>query len=380
MRTLDDVDFSNKTVLVQSNLDVPLHEGTITDDSRLQESTQTIHELIRKNCRVILVGHLGRPKGKKNPDLSLRIVAQHLKKILPYEITFLEELDGQAIRNTPQPGVVVLENIRMWPEEEAVDEEFAKRIATLADAFVNDDYIDAHRNGAVNNHLPKLLPSAVGRTLYKEYQLVQQAIHSPKRPLTIIIGGAKKDKIAVVESALEIADNVIVAGVLANTFLAALGTSVQNSTHDETQLEQARKLYASKKIHVPKDCLAAEEKKAGAKTITCYVQDIPEGYTIMDVGPQTLQEYKELLLTSGTIIWGGPVGVFEIPAFAHGTEEVAHTIGKSHAYSIVAGGDSGAALHSLGLEDCVGHISIGGGATLHLISGKRLPAIEVFNQ
>ena len=377
IKQLDDLRLEGKTVLVQSNLDVPLQEGVITDDTRLRASLPTIQELLKKNCRVILLGHLGRPEGKPDPSLSLQQIIPKLRELVKQSITFLPTIDQTLAQHLPQPSVAVLENIRMWPGEEQESKAFAKQLAQLADAYINDDYIDSHRHTAANTQLPKILPSAMGRTLHNEWTKVRKATDNPDRPLTIIIGGAKKDKLDIVEHVLPSAEHILIGGVLANTFLAATGVNVQASKYDEKNIQRAKKLLARShgKILLPTDCVAASEFSAQAKTVTCYYKDIPEGYQALDLGPSTIKAYKKIISQSKTIIWGGPIGVFEIPQFAHASQEIARAVARSDAYSLIAGGDSAAAINQLGLAKKVSHVSIGGGATLHLIAGDELPAI-----
>lgn len=379
---LDDLDVHEKTVLVQSNLDVPLENGRITDDSRLRASLESIQELLEKNCRVILLGHIGRPEGKRDPALSLEQITPRLRELLHEHVTFLPVIDKQLVKHVPKPGVAVLENIRMWPGEDAGDKAFAQEVAALADAFINDDYIDAHRAGAISKHLPDLLPSAMGRTLRKEWDCVRRAIDNPDRPLTVIIGGAKKDKLDVVEHVLPNAEHIILGGVLANTFLAASGVDVKASKHDQESIQRAQDLLARAggRIELPTDCVAAAAMSADADYDVRYCTDVPDDWMILDAGPATVRRYQELLARSKTIVWGGPIGVFEIPAFSHGTQQVAKAVAQADAYSLVAGGDSSAAIKKLGYADAVSHVSIGGGVTLHLIAGDQLPAIQALRR
>ncbi|MFT4249956.1 MAG: phosphoglycerate kinase [Candidatus Woesearchaeota archaeon] len=379
VRTLDELDVTNKTVLVQSNLDVPFSEETITDDTRLIASLETIQELLSKGCRVILCGHIGRPKGEYVASLSTKKLISKLQELLKQQITFLPIIDKDLVEKVPKPGVGMLENIRMWSGEEANDEAFAKQLASLADAYVNDDYIDSHRETSANTLLPTLLPSAMGRTLYKEYSLITNTITNPKRPYVAIIGGAKKDKLRVIEHVLRQADHILLGGVLANTFLKATGQNIASSKYDKESQQEAQELYKhTHKILLPSDCVAAKKLALGEETITCYLEDLPEEYMILDIGPQTIKRYKQILTEAQTVVWGGPIGAFETAPFEHGTEEIARTIANTPGYSLIAGGDSAAAIHKLRLN--VDHISIGGGATLHLIAGDALPAIEALKK
>lgn len=374
---IDDMKLAGKTVIVQSNLDVPLHDdGSVADDTRLRASLDTIKELLALECRVILVGHLGRPKGR-DESLSLRQIIPRLSELLGIEVSFIEDIDSSLVERVPSPGVGVLENIRMWPGEQEGSAEFAQRLASLAEVYVNDDYIDSHRSSAVNTQLPRFLPSCMGRTLFREWDFVRKATDNPRRPLTVILGGAKKDKLEVVEHVLASADQILLGGGLANTFLAARGIDMKQSLVDEKNLDFARELLERSfgRIHLPVDCVAARSVDESDEHTTCFFSDLPDEYMALDIGPSTIRKYSRILRDSRTVIWGGPIGVFENPLFAHGTHAIARIIAETNAYSLVAGGDSAAAFHSLGLADDVSHISIGGGATLHLIAGDELPAI-----
>jgi phosphoglycerate kinase len=377
VRSLDTLDINNKTVLLQSNLDVPLEDAKITDDTRLIASLQTIQQLLSKGCRVLICGHIGRPDGKYVESLSTRQLVQPLSELLKQEVYFLSQLDNKLVEKLPKPSVTIIENIRMWPGEKD-DPVFAKTLASLADVYVNDDYIDSHRSNVTNTILPNILPSAMGRTLHNEYELITQTTQQPKRPYVAIIGGAKKDKIAVVKHLLAHADKILIGGILANTFLKASGVDIKASKYDQDSVEKAQELLrqANNKIILPTDAVVAKEFREHANNHTCYLQDIPEEHMILDIGSQTIKKYAQIIQDAKTIVWGGPLGAFETHPFEHGTLEVARAVAQSQAYSLIAGGDSSAAMHQLKIADQVSHISIGGGATLHLIAGDKLPAIE----
>lgn len=382
MRTLQERAWNGERVLVQTSMDVPQDGGRITDDARLRASVPTLSFLLDRGCSLILCGHVGRPKGERKPELSTQAVAQAYAALLGREVRFCPEATGPEARAQAQAlapgGVLVLENLRFDPREEATDEGFARELASLADAFVNDDYPDAHRRTACNVLVPALLPSHAGFSLAAEYAAVSAAVEDPAGPLTLIVGGAKADKIGIINSLLHRADTIIVGGVLANTFLKASGVDVKGSRIDDRSVEIAGEFLrdSEERFLLPVDAVAADRFSDDAQHKEVPVQDIPEKWLIMDIGTHTLERYAEAIERSGTVIWGGPIGVFEWKPFSRGTEGVAQAMARAKGYTLVAGGDSGAAVHALGLEGRMKHVSIGGGATLALIGGETLPAVE----
>lgn len=381
MKTLLEIEVTDKTVLMQGNLDVPLDEEGIEDDARIRADLETLQFLLSRGCRILLAGHIGRPKGN-DPALSTRIVADHLQTLVDVPVEHVNAVTGkpveEAVARMKPASILVLENMRYDPRQQAGDETLARELAQLADVFVNNDYIDAHRANALNVHMPKLLPSCAGFTLQREYRFISDLIEHAQQPFVLIIGGAKADKIGVINHLLGSVDHIIVGGVLANTFLKAAGHDIKTSKFDERSLEIAGEFLRDEeeKFLLPVDVVAASKFSEDASYQEVSVDEVPENHMILDIGTHTAERYRHVLMDAKTIIWGGPIGVFEWDAFARGTHAVAQAVAESGATSLVAGGDSGAAIHKLGLTDKVGHVSIGGGATLSLIGGSELPAIK----
>lgn len=371
----------DKTVLCQISLDVPIAEGIVQDDARLRASIPTITALLKQGCRIVLFGHVGRPNGWDDSKSTMPC-SKRLSELLERDVVHICGVTGDGVEKevleVSKPGICMLENIRFDERQLAGDEAFGKELAALGEYYVNDDYPDAHRKTAANVVLPTLLPSEMGVALEKEFDAVTKAVEDPEEPLTLIIGGAKADKIGAINNMLGVADHIIVGGVLANTFLKAAGVDVKASKVDEVSLEIAGEFLrdVEEKFLLPIDCVAAASFAEDAEHVICSVQEIPEGYMILDVGPETLKKYTEIISQSKTCIWGGPIGVFEWEAFANGTRKVAEAMANADAYTLVGGGDSGSAIHKLGLAEKMSHVSIGGGATLKLIGGEELAAIS----
>lgn len=372
-----------KKVLVRVDFNVPLKDGKVTDDTRIQESLPTIRCLLKKNAAVILCAHLGRPKGTVNLKYSLQPVAKKLGEILGMPVNFAEDCVGdkakKAATQLKQGQVLLLENLRFHPEEEKNDESFAKELASLASCFVQDAFGAVHRAHASTVAVTKFLPSAAGFLLQKELNALGKVIEGAQHPFVAVLGGAKvSDKIGVIQHLLEKTDSVFVGGAMAYTFLKAQGKNVGNSLVEEDKLDLAKKTFNSK-VHLPLDHRIAEKPEAGMKVQTTPDQNIPDGMIGIDVGPQTSKQIEKLLEGAKTIFWNGPLGIFEIPEFATGTLECAKTIAnatKKGSFSIVGGGDSVAALKQSGLSGSISHISTGGGASLEFIEGKPLPGVE----
>ncbi len=381
VRSYTEIDLAGKTVLMQMSLDVPLNEGKVQDDERLRASIPTIEALLERGCAIVLVGHVGRPKGT-DPALSTKPIAARLSQLLGKPVKHIAAVVGaeaeKEVQGLGKPAVAMLENVRYDPREQEADPGFARELARLAQAYVNDDYPDAHRASALNTVLPTLLPSGAGESLRKEHDAVKHALENPKRPFILIVGGAKADKIGAINHLLADADNIIVGGVLANTFLKASGADVRASKVDERSLEIAGEFLrdAEEKFLLPVDVVAASAFSEHADHREVPLKEIPPQWVIMDVGSQTLARYTEAIEHAGTVVWGGPVGVFEWAPYRRGTQEIAEALARSKAYTLVGGGDSGAAVHMLGLADKMSHVSIGGGATLTLIGGEELPAVS----
>ena len=385
-RTIRDVDPSGKKVLVRVDLNVPLADGAVADDSRIEAALPTIHYLLEHRAAVALCSHLGRPKG---PDakLSLRPVARRLGELLGREVALLPDAVGPAVREAIsglRPGdVVLLENVRFHPEEEKNDPVFARELARGYDLYVNDAFGAAHRAHASTEGAAKLLPAYAGLLLEKELVALGGLLSAPARPFLAIIGGAKvSTKIDVLRALLARVDALAIGGGMANTFLLATGRKIGRSLAEPDRADEARAILADaraqgKRVLLPEDVLCAPAADmAGARSASVKgVDDVAEDMAIVDIGPRTIQRYAEEIGRAKTIFWNGPLGVFEIPAFASGTKRVAELLASSGATTIVGGGESVQALDELGLADKMTHVSTGGGASLELIEGKTLPGV-----
>ena len=380
-KTVRDIDAAGKRVLVRCDFNVPLEGGTITDDRRIREALPTIKTLLEKGASIILVSHLGRPKGV-TPEYTLAPVAKRLTELLGREVRLLSDSIGPDIENATsalKPGeVVLLENVRYHPEEEKNDPEFAKQLAKLADLYVNDAFGTAHRAHASTEGVAHLLPGVAGFLIEKEIEFLGKAIEDPKRPLVAILGGAKvKDKIAVIESLLPKVDKLLIGGGMAFTFLKAKGYEIGKSLFDETNFEFAKKVVAehSDKVLLPVDVVAAPELAETAPTQIVEASQIPADQIGADIGPKTIANFAGVIKSAGTVVWNGPMGVFEMKPFEAGTREVAKALAESSATTIVGGGDSAAAIDEFGYGEKVSHVSTGGGASLEFLEGKVLPGI-----
>lgn len=380
-KTVRDIDVAGKRVLVRCDFNVPLDGGTITDDRRIREALPTIKTLLEQGGSVILVSHLGRPKGV-TPEYSLAPVAKRLTELLGREVKLLSDSIGPEIERATsalKPGeVVLLENVRYHPEEEKNDPDFAKQLAKLADLYVNDAFGTAHRAHASTEGVAHLLPGVAGFLIEKEIEFLGKAIEDPKRPLVAILGGAKvKDKIAVIESLLPKVDKLLIGGGMAFTFLKAKGYEIGKSLFDETNFEFAKKVVAehSDKVLLPVDVVAAPELAETAPTQIVDASQIPADQIGADIGPKTIANFAEVIKSAGTVVWNGPMGVFEMKPFEAGTREIAKALAESSATTIVGGGDSAAAIDEFGYGEKVSHVSTGGGASLEFLEGKVLPGI-----
>jgi phosphoglycerate kinase len=373
VRTLDDLDVDGKRVLVRVDFNVPLDEGrTITDDARIRAALPTLKELRERGARLLLAAHLGRPKDRE-PEFSLRPVAERLSDLLGTDVVLAESLD-----DVPDGDVVMLENVRYEKGETKNDPELAKRYAALADVYVNDAFGAAHRAHASTEAVAHLLPSAAGRLLEREVTTLRGILDDPKRPLVAIVGGAKvTDKIGVLEAFLERADAILIGGAMCFPFFKAQGHDVGDSLCEEEGVEPARKLAGQDKIHLPDDLVAGREFKADTERRELDGIDVPDGWMGLDVGAATAERYAGVIAEAGTVFWNGPMGAFELEPFAAGTKRVAEAIAAAPGTTVVGGGDSAAALAHFGLADEVDHLSTGGGASLELVEGKPLPGVEV---
>lgn len=384
MQTLSDLALSGTRVLTRVDFNVPMDDGAITDDTRIQGALPTIRAILDAGGTPILISHLGRPKGEPNPEFSLKPVADHLGTLLDVPVTFCSETIGAGAEacasGAPEASVVLMENTRFLPGETKNDDDVARGLARLGDAFVSDAFGSVHRAHASTAGVAALLPSAAGTLLERELTFLHGALESPDRPFVAILGGAKvSDKIGVIEALAPKVDRLLIGGAMAYTFLRALGHETGSSLVEEDKIDEAFRLYDRFRdtIVLPSDHVVADRFAADAETQT--VEAIPEGWMGLDIGPATVAQYVDIVAGASTVIWNGPMGVFEIDAFASGTRAVAQALADatsaSGAMTIVGGGDSVAAINESGLGDAVSHVSTGGGAMLELLEGKTLPGV-----
>lgn len=389
-KTVRDIDVSGKRVLVRVDFNVPMDENkNITDDRRIREALPTIEYLINHNAKVILVSHLGRPKGKFNPDYSLKPVAKRLSELLKKPVIMAEDVIGEDAKvkaaALKEGEVLLLENVRFHAEEEKNDPEFAKELASLADIYVNDAFGTAHRAHASTAGVAKYLPAVAGFLIEKEFSIMGEALENPKRPFVAILGGAKvSDKIGVITNLLEKVDSLLIGGGMAYTFIKAKGYEIGKSLLEEDKIELAKEIMEKAKqkgvnFMLPVDTVIAKELKSGVPYEVVDIDKMPEDQIGVDIGPKTIEEYSKVIKHAMTVVWNGPMGVFEIPEFAKGTKAIAKALSECKGTTIVGGGDSAAAIEQLGYADKVTHISTGGGASLEFLEGKVLPGIDVLN-
>ena len=388
MKSIDQVDVSNKRVFLRVDFNVPLDDaGRVTDDTRITAHLPTITYIAGKGGKVILASHLGRPKGKRNEKYSLRPVAEKLSGYLGKSVTFVDDCIGEkaekAVTSMKAGDVVLLENLRFYEGEEKNDKDFARALAGLCDVYVDDAFAVAHRGHASNAGITQFVKEcAAGFLLQSELDYLKKVTDNPIRPLVAIIGGAKvSDKIAVLENLLEKVDKLIIGGGMAFTFIKALGCGVGNSLCEQEMLDTARDVMekAKKKgvkLYLPVDCIIAEKAEANAVTKQIAVQEIPDGWMGLDIGPATTTLFGEALQDAKTIVWNGPMGMFEIDAFSRGTFGLVTFVANSHALSVVGGGDTDTAIHRAGEAQRISYISTGGGAFLELLEGKVMPAVQ----
>jgi len=394
LATLSASEVSGKRVFVRSDFNVPLDDqGAITDDTRIRASLPTIQNLIEKGAKVILSSHMGRPKGQAKDSLRLNPVASRLSELLGKPVTKCDDCIGDEVAKTVesmQPGdVVLLENVRFYAEEEKNDPEFAKKLASVADVYVNDAFGTAHRAHASTEGVTHYLsPSVGGLLIDKELEYLKGAIEDPKRPLAAIIGGSKvSSKIGVIDTLLDKVDKLLIGGGMIFTFYKARGLSVGKSLVEEDKLELAKSLEAKAKekgveLLLPTDVVVADNFAPDANAQTVAVESIPDGWMGLDIGPDSVKVFQDALKQCKTVIWNGPMGVFEFEKFAQGTEAIAHTLAEltpSGTTTIIGGGDSVAAVEKVGVAEQMSHISTGGGASLELLEGKVLPGIAALN-
>ena len=391
-RTVEDIDIKGKKVLIRCDFNVPMNEnGEITNDARIKGALPTIKYIIENGGRAILMSHLGRPKGEVNSKYSLKAVAVRLGELLNKEVVFAadDEVVGEnaknAVNDMTDGDVVLLENTRFRKEETKNESEFAKELASLGDVFVNDAFGTAHRAHASNVGISKILPSSVGCLVNKELEVMGKAISSPEKPFVAILGGAKvSDKIGVIENLLDKVDSLLIGGGMMFTFLKAKGLNIGTSLLEEEKVELAKELMKKAeekgvKLLLPIDTIVAKEFKNDTEFKTVKVEEIPEDMMGLDIGLETSKLFGNVIKEAKTILWNGPMGVFEMDNFAKGTESVAEAMAESEGITIIGGGDSAAAVEKTGLSEKMSHISTGGGASLELFEGKILPGIDAIN-
>jgi phosphoglycerate kinase len=381
-RGVKDLDVAGKRVLVRVDFNVPIKDGKVTDDTRIRRALPTIQYLLSEGAEPVLISHLGRPKGQRDPQYSMDPVAEHLEGLLGEPVLKLDTAVGPEVEddleNWNGEGVALLENSRFYTGETENDSEFARHLANLVDIYVNDAFGAAHRAHATTVGVAEHLPSAAGLLLAEEVDYLDSVLKEPERPFVAILGGAKvSDKLGVIESLLGLADSLLIGGAMCFTFFKAQGFEVGNSLVEDDYLEEAKRLMdeAGDRLLLPVDVTIAEKMEEDAGSRSVEVDSIPEGWMGLDIGEKTVETFRERITGAKTIFWNGPMGVFEIDAFAKGTEGVAQAVAESEATSVVGGGDSVAAVTKLGLEDEMSFISTGGGASLEYVEGKELPGV-----
>ena len=391
-KTLKDLNVENKRVLVRVDFNVPIKEGIITDTNRIEASLTTIKYLIDNNAKVILMSHLGRPKGEPKPEFSLKPVAQKLSEMIGQDVKFIDSdkvVDDSVIEESKklQPKeIMLIQNTRFRKEEEKNDQTFSKELSQLADLYVNDAFGTSHRAHASNVGVSKFLPSAVGFLVQKEIEIMGKALENPERPFTAILGGAKvSDKIGVIENLLDKVDTILIGGAMAFTFIKSQGKNVGKSLIEEDKLDLAKSLLEKAqekgvKIFLPVDFVVAKEMSEESDSKVINIDDFTDDIAGFDIGTKTIKIFDEEIQKSKTIVWNGPMGVFEIEQFSKGTFEIANSLVKSKATTIVGGGDSASAIAKSGNKDKVTHVSTGGGASLEFLEGKVLPGIDCINE
>jgi len=384
LRTVRDLEVRGRRVLLRVDFNVPLADGTVVDDTRIRAALPTIRFLHDRGASVVLCSHLGRPKGKLVAGLSLRPVGARLALLLGAEVEFSEDCVGPkaraAVRGLRPGGLLMLENTRFHPEETENNQDFAKQLADLAELYVNDAFGSAHRAHASTEGVAHFLPSAAGLLVEQEVNFLREALNAPERPYVVVLGGAKiSDKLGLVRKLMDEADAMLIGGGMANTFLASQGLDLADSLVERDSLATAAELLAraGTRLHLPTDVVAAAALSELAEHRVTRVDQIPAGWRAVDIGPQTLQQFTDVLLPAKTILWNGPMGVFEVSPFAAGTREIAQAIAGRQALTIVGGGDSVAAVQQAGLAAQFTHLSTGGGATLALLEGQPLPGLAV---
>lgn len=383
-KTVRDIDVAGKRVLVRVDFNVPLEKGQVTDDTRIRAALPTIRYLMDHRARVILMSHLGRPKGGPSDDLRLEPVARRLSELLGKEVRYVRDCIGPeveaAVQALGEGDVLLLENLRFHPEEEKNDPAFAAQLAKLGDVYVNDAFGAAHRAHASTAGIAQYLPAVAGFLMEKELTFLGKALENPERPFVTILGGAKiSDKIGVIRNLLSRVDRLLIGGGMANTFLKAQGYEMGDSLVEMESLDTARELLqaAGGKLRLPVDVVIADRFDNDAQRRVVKVDAVPAGWRVLDIGPETVEAFRAELANAKTVVWNGPMGVFEFPNFAAGTFAIAETLASLPATTIVGGGDSVAAVQKAGVAYQITHISTGGGASLEFLEGRTLPGVAV---
>ena len=381
-KTIKDIDPHGKRVLVRVDFNVPIEDGVVGDDTRIRAALPTIQNLLDRGAAVLLCSHLGRPKDKPDPKYSLRPVAEYLGGLVNAPVKFVEDCVGPkaeaAVKGLKPSEILLLENTRFYPGETKNDPQMSKQLAALADLYVNDAFGSAHRAHASTEGVAHHLPAVAGLLMEQEIRYLGQVLAGPKRPFVAILGGAKvSDKIGVIRNLLSKADHLLIGGGMANTFFKAQGFELAESLVEAEAVDTAKELLgsASGKLNLPVDLVIADafDEKANHKVMK--IGNVPAGWRALDIGPETVTEFSRLIKQAGTVVWNGPMGVFEMKPFAAGTFALAKAVAESGADSIVGGGDSVSALQQSGLADKITHISTGGGASLEMLEGKVLPGL-----
>jgi phosphoglycerate kinase len=381
------VDVAGRRVLVREDLNVPLKNGAISDDTRIRAALPTLRDLSDRGARVVVMSHLGRPGGDPKAELSLRPVAERLGQLLARTVGFAEDCVGDpaeaAVGGMRDGDVLLLENVRFHAGDEADDPEFARQLAALGDLYVNDAFAASHRAHASVVGVARLLPAYAGELMLSELEALHRALDEPRRPLVAIVGGAKvSTKAGVLRFLLPKVDALIVGGAMANTFFKASGKEVGASFVEDEALGEAREVaeQGGDRVVLPVDAVCARKMEAGGETRVFTAEQVEPGWMILDVGPRSRSLYTDRLSGAGTVVWNGPVGVFEIPEFSEGTRALAEAIADSGAYSLVGGGDTAAAVEQMGMQGRFSHVSTGGGATLEYLEGRELPGVAVLKE
>ena len=400
MKTIDDIDVNNQRVLLRADLNAPMKQDAngvmqITDDGRLKASVTTINDLRKKNAKIIVLAHLGRPKGERKPELSLKPIAKRLGELVGTPITFIDDLNGAdtlTIVNELKPGeIAMVENIRYEKDETSKDaterQKLAKVLATLGDVFVIDGFGVVHREQASVTDIARLLPKAAGRLVQAEQKAFDKVLNNPVRPYVVVLGGSKvSDKLGVINNLISKVDKLLIGGGMAFTFLKAQGFEVGDSLLEVDRIDEVKQLIKTAQeknveIVLPVDVVISKELDGSAPVSVVDAHQIPVGQKGLDIGPKTSELFAKKIADAKTVVWNGPMGVFEVNAFASGTKTVAQALANSDAYSVVGGGDSAAAIRLLGLDESkFDHISTGGGASLELLEGKVLPGLAVLEE